>query len=75
VARPIARRFSITNDEQKRAAKAYIAQLDQTHVFPAAIVTKLEVLTGFYPAENYHQDFLVLTSHLPYHRLQRSAEG
>jgi peptide-methionine (S)-S-oxide reductase len=54
------------NDEQKRVAKAYIAQLDQTHVFPAAIVTKLEVLTGFYPAENYHQDFLVLHPTYPY---------
>jgi peptide-methionine (S)-S-oxide reductase len=54
------------NDEQKRVAKAYIAQLDQAHVFPAAIVTKLETLTGFYPAENYHQDFLVLHPTYPY---------
>jgi peptide-methionine (S)-S-oxide reductase len=54
------------NDEQKRIAKAYIAQLDQAHVFPAAIVTKLEALTGFYPAETYHQDFLVLHPTYPY---------
>jgi peptide-methionine (S)-S-oxide reductase len=54
------------NDEQKRVAKAYIAQLDQAHVFPAPIVTKLETLTGFYPAENYHQDFLVLHPTYPY---------
>jgi peptide-methionine (S)-S-oxide reductase len=54
------------NDEQKRIAKAYIAQLDQAHVFPAAIVTKLEALSGFYPAETYHQDFLVLHPTYPY---------
>src|SRR5579871_3707131 len=54
------------NDEQKRIAEAYIAQLDKAHVFHAAIVTKLEPLTGFYPAENYHQDFLVLHPDYPY---------
>jgi peptide-methionine (S)-S-oxide reductase len=54
------------NDEQKRIAGAYIAQLNKTRVFPAAIVTKLEPLTGFYPAEDYHQDFLVLHPDYPY---------
>ena len=54
------------NDEQKRIADAYIAQLDQAHVFKAPIVTKLEPLNGFYPAEDYHQDFLVLHPNYPY---------
>jgi peptide-methionine (S)-S-oxide reductase len=54
------------NDEQKRTAEAYIAQLDKARVFPAAIVTKLEPFTGFYPAETYHQDFLVLHPDYPY---------
>jgi peptide-methionine (S)-S-oxide reductase len=54
------------NDEQKRVAGAYIAQLDKAHVFPATIVTKLEPSTGFYPAEDYHQDFLVLHPTYPY---------
>jgi peptide-methionine (S)-S-oxide reductase len=54
------------NDEQKRIAEAYIAQLDKTHLFNRAIVTKLEPLTGFYPAEDYHQDFLVLHPTYPY---------
>jgi peptide-methionine (S)-S-oxide reductase len=54
------------NDEQKRIADAYIAQLDQVHVFKAPIVTKLEPLTGFYSAEDYHQDFLVLHPSYPY---------
>jgi peptide-methionine (S)-S-oxide reductase len=54
------------NDEQKRIAEAYIAQLDKAHLFNRAIVTKLEPLTGFYPAEDYHQDFLVLHPTYPY---------
>jgi peptide-methionine (S)-S-oxide reductase len=54
------------NEDQKRAAEAYIAQLDKAHVFPRPIVTKLEPLTGFYPAEDYHQDFLVLHPSYPY---------
>jgi peptide-methionine (S)-S-oxide reductase len=54
------------NDEQKRIAEAYIAQLDQAHVFKSPVVTKLEPLTGFYPAEDYHQDFLVLHPTYPY---------
>lgn len=54
------------NDEQKQVAEAYIAQLDKAHVFSAAIVTKLEALKGFYPAEDYHQDFLVLHPTYPY---------
>src|SRR5271156_743131 len=48
------------NDEQKQIASAYIAQLDKAHVFGEPIVTKLEKFSGFYPAEDYHQDFLVL---------------
>ena len=54
------------NDDQKRIADAYIAQLQQAHVFNAPIVTKLEPLSGFYPAEDYHQDFLVLHPTYPY---------
>jgi peptide-methionine (S)-S-oxide reductase len=54
------------NDEQKRVAAAYIAQLQQAHVFSTPIVTKLEPLPGFYPAEDYHQDFLVLHPTYPY---------
>jgi peptide-methionine (S)-S-oxide reductase len=54
------------NDEQKRVAQAYIAQLDKAHVFPGPIVTTLEPFGGFYPAEDYHQDFLVLHPSYPY---------
>ncbi len=54
------------NDEQKRIAGAYIAELDKAHVFPRPIVTQLEALRGFYPAEDYHQDFAVLHPAYPY---------
>ena len=36
------------NDEQKRIATAYIAQLDAAHVFPKPIVTQVVPLKGFY---------------------------
>src|SRR5271170_66140 len=45
------------NDEQKRIATAYIAQLDAAHVFPKAIVTQVVPLQAFYKAEDYHQDY------------------
>ncbi len=52
--------------EQKRIADAYIAQLGKAHAFPAPIVTKVETLNGFYPAEAYHQDFLINHPDYPY---------
>jgi peptide-methionine (S)-S-oxide reductase len=54
------------NDGQKEIASAYIAQLDKAHIFPGPIVTRLESLRGFYPAEDYHQDFAVLHPSFPY---------
>jgi peptide-methionine (S)-S-oxide reductase len=47
-----------TNPQQASIAEAYIAQLDQAHVFNAPIVTRIEAGRDFYPAEAYHQDFL-----------------
>jgi peptide-methionine (S)-S-oxide reductase len=55
-----------TSADQARVAKAYIAQLNQAHVFDAAIVTKIEADKAFYPAEAYHQDFLVQHPTYPY---------
>ncbi|MGC1778983.1 MAG: peptide-methionine (S)-S-oxide reductase MsrA [Xanthobacteraceae bacterium] len=54
------------NDEQKRVASAYIEQLDKAHAFSGPIVTTLEPLKGFYPAEDYHQDFAVVHPSYPY---------
>ena len=52
--------------EQKRVAEAYIKQLNDAKVFPNPIVTTLEPLTGFYPAEDYHQDFVQHNPNHPY---------
>jgi peptide-methionine (S)-S-oxide reductase len=46
-----------SNDEQKGAALAYIAQLNAAKSWRSPIVTRIE--TGaFYPAEEYHQDYM-----------------
>jgi len=55
-----------TNAEQGRIAKSYIAQLNQARVYPAAIVTKIEANQQFYPAEDYHQDFMTRNPAHPY---------
>lgn len=52
--------------EQKKLAESYIAQLDKAKVFPKPIVTTLETGKTFYPAEDYHQDFLTLNPTYPY---------
>jgi peptide-methionine (S)-S-oxide reductase len=54
------------NEEQKKIAEAYIAQLDQAKVFPRAIVTQVVALQKFYPAEGYHQNYATLHPNDPY---------
>jgi peptide-methionine (S)-S-oxide reductase len=54
------------NSEQDRVAKAYIAQLNQTRAFDAPVVTKIEPGHSFYPAEDYHQDFMAQNPAYPY---------
>jgi peptide-methionine (S)-S-oxide reductase len=54
------------NPEQDKLARAYIAQLNQARVFKAAIVTKIEPDRPFFPAEDYHQDFLTKNPRYPY---------
>jgi peptide-methionine (S)-S-oxide reductase len=47
-----------TDDEQKQLAEAYIADLAESGAFASKIVTTLEPLEKFYPAETYHQGFV-----------------
>ena len=54
------------NDEQKRIANAYIAQLDAEKVFPKKIVTEVTPLKGFYRGEEYHQDYALNNPNNPY---------
>ena len=52
--------------EQEKTARAYIAQLQAAHLYSGPIVTKVEKLKGFYPAEGYHQDYLIHNPTQPY---------
>jgi peptide-methionine (S)-S-oxide reductase len=52
--------------DQARVAQAYIDQISQANVFPAAIATRIEPGKSFYPAEAYHQNYLTLHPHTPY---------
>ncbi len=54
------------NGEQKKIAQSYIAQLDKAKVYGEPVVTKVSDITEFYPAEDYHQDFLTLNPTYPY---------
>lgn len=53
-------------DQQKQAAEAYIAQINVAKVFASRIVTQVAPLQGFYPAEDYHQDYATLHPNQPY---------
>jgi peptide-methionine (S)-S-oxide reductase len=54
------------NDEQKAAAAAYIAELEKAKLYRRPIVTTLEPLKAFFPAEAYHQNYLALHPTQPY---------
>ena len=53
-----------TTPEQERAAKAMIEKMTAAHRFPRAIVTEVRPLAKFFPAEEYHQNYLI------HHKLQ-----
>lgn len=48
-----------TNAEQAAVAKAYLAQMGKSGVWTRPIVTQIETYKAFYPAEAYHQDFML----------------
>ena len=54
------------NEEQHQVAAAYINQLGQAGTFQAPIVTTLEPLTAFHPAEDYHQRYAEANPGQPY---------
>jgi len=54
------------SDEQKKVAEAYIQQLNEAKVYHKPIVTLLEPLQAFYPAEEHHQRFMARNPNYPY---------
>ena len=54
------------DESQKRLASAYIDQLNKSHAFPRPIVTRVDSLKAFFPAEDYHQDYLFHHPMQPY---------
>ncbi|WP_114418211.1 peptide-methionine (S)-S-oxide reductase MsrA [Marinospirillum perlucidum] len=45
-------------EQEKHQAQAYIQQLEAAGAWSQPLVTRLEALEAFYPAEDYHQDFV-----------------
>jgi len=56
------------NDEQKQATEEIIRKLNESGDFDGPIVTKLEKLEKFYPAEDYHQNYFEQNPGQPYCR-------
>jgi peptide-methionine (S)-S-oxide reductase len=54
------------NDGQKQATAAMIRRLDAGDTFDDPIVTTIEKMAKFYPAEDYHQDYFALNPQQPY---------
>lgn len=55
-----------TSPEQQKSAQGYIRQLTAARAFPTPIVTQVVPLQQFYPAEDYHQNYLALHPDQPY---------
>lgn len=55
-----------TTAQQRVAARRYIAMLTAKHAYSRPIVTQIAQLSGFYPAEDYHQDFVAHNPYNPY---------
>lgn len=55
-----------TSPQQGEAARAYVHQLDEAHVFSGPIVTEITPLQQFYKGEDYHQDYALKNPHNPY---------
>ena len=54
------------SDEQERVARELIAELDAAKIWPDPIVTTVAPAPTFWPAEDYHQDYLANNPRQPY---------
>ena len=55
-----------SNESEKRTAQSYVTQLGGAGVFNRPIVTRIDRLTKFYPAEAYHQNYALNHPNNPY---------
>jgi peptide-methionine (S)-S-oxide reductase len=56
------------DDEQKRVAEAYMAQLERAGAFDTKIATEIVPLEKFFEAEDYHHDYAAKNPFQPYIR-------
>jgi len=56
------------DDEQKRVAEAYLAQIERDRLFDSPVVTEVVPLEAFYEAEAYHHDYAARNPNQPYIR-------
>jgi peptide-methionine (S)-S-oxide reductase len=54
------------DEAQKKVAEEYIRTLDKARVYKKPIVTQVVPLSAFYPAEDYHQNFMDRNPDYPY---------
>lgn len=54
------------DDAQRKAAQAYIRRLEGERVYAAPVVTQVVPLQQFFPAEEYHQNYLARHPDQPY---------
>ena len=54
------------DEEQKRQAESFIKELNNANSFGRPVVTTLEPLREFYPAEDYHRNYYANNSYQPY---------
>jgi peptide-methionine (S)-S-oxide reductase len=56
------------DDAQRRTAEEVVRELEAEHVFDDPIVTQIEPLKAFYPAEEYHREYYRRNQNQPYCR-------
>lgn len=55
-----------TNDDQRREAKEFIKELNNSHTQGDRVITEVKPLASFYEAENYHKDYYAKNPSNPY---------